>query len=101
MRRVTTDATAFAHRESPFLLNCIARTQDPADMPPIEDWARRTREAMSRFGSGTYVNFTGESGAERAAYPPQTYARLADVKRQYDPDNAFRFNQNISPSSED
>ncbi len=101
MRRVTTDATAFAHRQSPFLLNCLARTQDPADMPPIEDWARRTREAMSRFGSGTYVNFTGESGAERLAYPPQTYARLADVKRQYDPDNAFRFNQNISPSSED
>jgi FAD/FMN-containing dehydrogenase len=55
---------------------------------------------MSRFGSGTYVNFTGEGGAERVAYPPQTFARLADVKRQYDPDNAFRFNQNISPSSE-
>ena len=47
------------------------------------------------------MNFTGESGAERLAYPAQTYARLPDVKRQYDPDNAFRFNQNISPSSED
>jgi hypothetical protein len=100
MGRVTTDATAFAHRQSPFLLNCIARTQDPADMPPIADWARRTRDDMSRFGSGTYVNFTGESGAERVAYPPQTFGRLADAKRQYDPDNAFLFNQNISPRSE-
>ena len=72
MGRVATDATAFAHRQSPLLLNCIARSQDPADMPPIADWARRTREDMSRFGSGTYVNFTGEGGAERVAYPPQT-----------------------------
>jgi FAD/FMN-containing dehydrogenase len=56
---------------------------------------------MSRFGGGPYVNFTAEGGAERAAYPQQTYARLADVKRRYDPDNIFRFNQNISPTSED
>jgi FAD/FMN-containing dehydrogenase len=46
------------------------------------------------------VNFRGESGAERVAYPPQTFARLADAKRQYDPDNAFRFNQNISRSED-
>ena len=100
MGRVATDPTGL--RASPVdrsFLNCIARTQDPADMPPIADWAPRTREDMSRFGSGTYVNFTGEGGAERVAYPPQTFSRLADVKRQYDPDNAFRFNQNISPSS--
>ena len=57
-------------------------------------------EDMSRFGSGQYVNFTGEGGAERAAYPPQTYARLAEVKRRYDPDNVFRFNQNIPPAPE-
>jgi Berberine and berberine like len=55
---------------------------------------------MAKFGSGQYVNFTGEGGAERAAYPPQTYARLAEVKRRYDPDNVFRFNQNIPPAPE-
>jgi FAD/FMN-containing dehydrogenase len=99
MTRLEEDSTAFAHRHSPFLLNCIARTQHPAELPPIVDWARHTREEMSRFGKGPYVNFTGEGGAERAAYPPQTYARLAEVKRKYDPDNVFRFNQNISPAS--
>jgi len=100
MSRVSEDSTAFARRRSPFLLNCIARSQDPADLPPLIELAGRAREEMSRFGSGQYVNFTGEGGAERAAYPPQTYARLAEVKRRYDPDNVFRFNQNIPPAPE-
>jgi len=99
--RVHENSTAFSHRQSPFLLNCVGRTQDPADLASVAEWARRTREDMSRFGGGPYVNFTAEGGAERAAYPQQTYARLADVKRRYDPDNIFRFNQNISPASED
>jgi FAD/FMN-containing dehydrogenase len=34
----------------------------------------------------------------REAYPPATYARLAAIKRQYDPENLFRFNQNIHPA---
>jgi FAD/FMN-containing dehydrogenase len=101
MVRLEEDSTAFAHRHSPFLLNCLARAQNPAELPPIVDWARQTREEMSSFGKGPYVNFTGEGGAERTAYPPQTYARLAEVKRKYDPDNVFRFNQNISPTVED
>jgi FAD/FMN-containing dehydrogenase len=100
MSRVGEDSTAFAHRGSPYLLEVTARTEDPADFPPIVEWARRAREDMSKFGSGQYVNFTGEGGAERAAYPPQTYARLAEVKRRYDPDNVFRFNQNIPPAPE-
>lgn len=96
--RVGEESTAFTHRRSAFVLNCVGRTQNPADLPPIVEWAQQTRENMSRFGGGIYVNFTGEGGAERAAYPPQTYARLSEAKRTYDPDNVFRFNQNISPA---
>jgi hypothetical protein len=35
----------------------------------------------------------------QAAYSPAAYRRLVALKDQYDPDNVFRFNHNIPPSS--
>jgi FAD/FMN-containing dehydrogenase len=55
---------------------------------------------MRRFSTGgTYVNFlTEEEGGDRiAAAYGDNYARLARVKRHWDPDNLFRVNKNILP----
>jgi FAD/FMN-containing dehydrogenase len=96
------DATAFTDRTSPFIINCITRTPDAAQLPERVKWARGARDAMAAFGNGrTYVNFTGEGGADkvREAYPQETFARLQAVKDTYDPTNVFRFNQNIPPSA--
>ena len=38
----------------------------------------------------------GEEGIRRA-YGPAKYDRLKALKRDYDPDNVFRLNQNIPP----
>jgi FAD/FMN-containing dehydrogenase len=39
---------------------------------------------------------TGESTV-RAAYGAATYDRLVALKREFDPDNVFRMNQNVKP----
>lgn len=98
--RVPSDATAFAHRDAPFVLNINARWALPGDAEPHMAWTQRLWEAMQPFSAGgTYVNFLGEEGADRvrAAYGESTYQRLAALKATYDPDNAFRLNQNILP----
>jgi FAD/FMN-containing dehydrogenase len=99
--RVPAGSTAFTDRSSPLLLNCAARTADPADIPEHIAWARAARDAMATYGKGgVYVNFMGEGGEvnRRASYPPDIYRRLQSVKDQYDPSNVFRFNMNIPPS---
>jgi FAD/FMN-containing dehydrogenase len=59
-----------------------------------------TFDALRPIAAGVYSNFLGDEGEARVheAYPDATYARLAEVKRQYDPENVFRFNQNIRPA---
>ncbi len=101
MGRVPSEATAFANRTSPYIVNCIARTPQAADLSPHASWARDARDAMSPFGNnGMYVNFTPEGSEDivRRSYPDATYRRLQAVKDRLDPGNLFRFNQNIRPS---
>ena len=56
--------------------------------------------ALEPHETGVYVNFLMEEGQERVrdAYGPEKYERLQALKRQYDPENLFRLNQNIPPA---
>ena len=51
-------------------------------------------------GIGSYVNAMVELEEDRirASYGPAKYARLAEIKRRYDPDNLFHLNANIKPA---
>ena len=63
-------------------------------------WARRFLQALQPHrAGGIYVNFldSDDSSRVREAYGDQTYRRLAEVKADYDPDNAFHHNRNIPP----
>jgi hypothetical protein len=65
-----------------------------------EAWTAALRRTFHLEGNGVYVNFLEVEGPDRVreAYPPATYARLAAIKRRYDPGNLFRFNQNVPPT---
>ncbi|MEO8360225.1 MAG: FAD-binding oxidoreductase [Vicinamibacteria bacterium] len=98
--RVGPDATAVSHRSAAFVTNVLAMwPESSADAAEIA-WTRGVWEAMRPFGAGAYVNFLGEEGEERvrASYGETTHAKLAAIKRRYDPTNFFRLNQNIRPS---
>ena len=100
--RVDVEATAFAHRTEPYFVSILNLWPDPSQDPaPHQAWTAELFGAMRRDASGVYVNFLEDEGADRVkeAYPAATYDRLAEIKRRYDPQNLFRFNQNVPPRS--
>lgn len=99
--RVAEDATAFAHRFTPFVLNIHTRWGDQNDDEKCLAWAREFHQATEPFSQGVYVNFLSEEGEDRVkdAYTPSTWDRLVRLKDKYDPTNLFSLNQNIKPSS--
>ena len=99
--RVPPGATAYAHRAAPFIANINAMWTEPAASARAIAWARDFWTALQPFSAGgVYVNFLSNEGEDRvrAAYAPDTYARLAALKQHYDPANFFRLNQNIKPA---
>jgi hypothetical protein len=65
-------------------------------------WVRTAWEKLRPYSTGgTYINFqTFDEGEERirASYG-KNFDRLGEVKAKYDPQNMFRMNRNVSPSS--
>ena len=95
------DATAFAFRDATWSQVFIGVDSDPGSAPALREWTVAYWEALHPYSAGgAYVNFMMEEGQERvqATYGPN-YARLAQVKAAYDPDNVFRVNQNIKPAA--
>jgi hypothetical protein len=99
MARVPDDATAFAHRASRIMVNVAALYEKSDEKPTHESWVTEFAAALRQSDGGAYVNFLGDEGEAsiRAAYPGQTWDRLAAIKSRYDPTNLFRLNQNIPP----
>jgi FAD/FMN-containing dehydrogenase len=91
--------TAYPHRLSQFDLVIMSNWTDKLEDEKHISWARNFWEAIQPYSSHkVYVNVLGVEGEERVkeAYG-QSYQRLAALKSKYDPNNMFRFNQNIKP----
>jgi FAD/FMN-containing dehydrogenase len=97
--RVPADATAYAHRQRPIMVNVAAFYEGDADRPVKEQWVTSFAAALRQGDDAAYVNFLVDEGPARvhAAYPGATWDRLAAIKRRYDPTNLFHRNQNIPP----
>ncbi|GGR02713.1 FAD-binding oxidoreductase [Streptomyces aurantiogriseus] len=91
--------SAVGNRDAAFTLTTVSPPAGP------DDPARVVLTALEPWGTGrAYVNFlTGpdEVGDARRLYDPETYERLARIKRQYDPHHLFRFTHPIVPGDAD
>ena len=97
---VPEDGTAFTGRNAAAWLAAEAMWDDPALDEQCFSWAREALADLAPFASdGRYVNDVAEVGADlaRTVYGDAKYERLVALKREWDPDNVLRLNQNIQP----
>jgi hypothetical protein len=99
--RVGVNETAVPHREESFNVLIPGEWLDPADTQANIHWTQQTFALFEPYRAGrrwlNYLDDDDALDAVRAAYGPN-YDRLAQIKRQYDPDNVFHLNHNIVPA---
>jgi FAD/FMN-containing dehydrogenase len=99
--RVPEDAMAFGQRKSPWNVHYLSVWEDEVDTEKNIAHTRELASTLQPWTSGrAYLNFIGDEGAGRveAAFGPEKYARLRELKKKWDPQNLFRHNQNIPPA---
>lgn len=93
--------TAFPGRDARFFCMLQSTWTDRSAAESHLDWTQSGWASIAQYSDGrTHPNFLdGDEPADRvaAAYGPKKLARLAALKRQYDPTNLFHLNKNIQP----
>ncbi|MFD3702127.1 FAD-binding oxidoreductase [Nocardia sp. NPDC058658] len=97
--RAPAGPTAFVHRHATWFVEVCAQWFGAPDSEPHLGPARRAWQSLADVSSGPYVNLLPDPEPEWVdrAYGPTAVAALADLKRQWDPGNVFRFNANVAP----
>lgn len=96
-------ASSANRHDEPFSLYAIGIAMGEDHRSTVLAGLDRVTASLAPFCSErVFLNFLGDGdcGEERtrAAYSPADYARLGQIKAQYDPTNRFRFNCNIAPA---
>lgn len=104
MSRVGPHETAFAKRNSPYLISVDGAWADAADDERGAEFVRTLWDDLQAFGAGgtAYLEMLGEvdrSDELLRATHGDNLDRLAEVKAAYDPANVFRLNRNIAPAT--
>ncbi|HRN49733.1 MAG TPA: FAD-binding oxidoreductase [Anaerolineales bacterium] len=98
--RVPAEETAFAFRDSEIMMFSAAFFPGDATSEVIEAGMQGWQALARQHGRGSYINFLSTASAEDVAdiYPTATRARLAALKREYDPHNLLNSNYNVLPA---
>jgi FAD/FMN-containing dehydrogenase len=101
--RVADAATAYSQRDKRYNISGLAIWEKDATPQRHIQWARdlATRIEPLSGGGAAYVNYLNEDASPdevKDAYGGEKYQRLRTLKAKYDPQNVFRYNQNIPPA---
>lgn len=99
--RIPPDATAFAGREAKYNATFIGFWQNPDEDARRVATARDYSAGLAPWTlGGGYLNYASEPAGEtlETEFGADRFSRLRTVKRQFDPENTFRFNHNIPPA---
>jgi FAD/FMN-containing dehydrogenase len=102
VHRVGPQDTAWSCRDATWSMVICGIDPDPAKADALKAWGRAYWQAVHPHNlGGAYVNFMmdDEIGGRVEASYGRNYKRLTEVKKQYDPHNLFRVNQNIRPAA--
>lgn len=99
--RVPPEATAFAGREAKYNATFIGFWQNPDEDERRVATARDYSAGLAPWAlGGGYLNYASDTAGEtlETEFGADRFSRLRAVKRQFDPENTFRFNHNIPPA---
>jgi FAD/FMN-containing dehydrogenase len=97
---VADEDTAFTGRDGLYWASAEIQWDEQDLDESCRAWSRTALAEVAPYESaGRYVNDVAEvgDGLARTIYGDAKYERLVALKRQWDPDNVFRLNQNIRP----
>ncbi len=101
LSRVDDNAMAFGQRNAPWNIHILGQWEDEVDTEKNIEHVRAVHESVMPWSTGrAYLNFIGDEGPGRveAAFGPEKFAKLRELKKKWDPANLFRHNQNIPPA---
>ena len=96
LRNAPPNAGALATLDHAFLTLGVGMLMDSGMAPAIKGQLDVVADALEPWDSRVkYANFIDVPIDVRMCYPPETFDRLQEVKRRYDPDDLFRANHPI------
>jgi FAD/FMN-containing dehydrogenase len=98
--RIPTGDTPFFHRKARYYIEWDTPWKDAGGEKEAITWVERFRVAMRPYVKGSYINVPDRSINDLRTYYGDNLARLQEVKRKYDPENVFHFEQSIPPGGE-
>jgi FAD/FMN-containing dehydrogenase len=95
--------TAYSQRDKRYNISALAIWEKDGNPQRHIEWTRDLAASIEPMSGGgaAYVNYLGDDASAddvKGAYGGEKYRRLRALKAKFDPQNIFRYNQNIPPA---